>query len=111
MSGTERGSVNSSAKWYRELFPVRQRRSVPRVSTSGLPRSAFRAARWTHSDCYAREGLRGLQCPGATKILSLVIRRWLDLFNYQGARTTPLKDPAAGGNLLPSKRQQPFVLP
>ena len=41
----------------------------------------------------------------------LLIGQWLDLFNHQGARTTPLKDLAAGGDLLPSKRQQPFVLP
>jgi len=41
----------------------------------------------------------------------LLIGQWLDLFNHQGSRTTPLKDLAAGGDLLASKRQQPFVLP
>jgi hypothetical protein len=51
-----------------------------------------------------------LKAMDATKIL-LVIGQWLDLFDDQGTRTTPLKDPAAGGNFLPSKRQQHFVLP
>jgi len=45
------------------------------------------------------------------KQISFLIRQGFDLLNYQGARTTPLKELTAGSNLLPCERQQLFVLP